>query len=113
MGLARWLQRLALERTSSERAKAFILSASGPFTVFFWAPTCKWCIVVANISDMRIPAENISMPQQFVLMMSGLVWSRYAFVIYPFSWNLFTVQLFMASSAVYQIGRRVHLLLAK
>jgi hypothetical protein len=50
------------------------------------------------------------MPQQFVLMMSGLTWSRYCFQIYPFSWNLVTVQIFMAGSAMYQIGRRIHLL---
>jgi len=110
MGLGRWLQRLTLERVRSERAKAFFQSASGPFTIFFWAPMFKWCIVGANIGDMHIPAENISMPQQLVLMMSGLVWCRYCFQIYPFSWNLFTVQVFMAGSAIYQIGRRIHLL---
>lgn len=113
MGLARWLQRLVLERIRNERVRHFLQSDSGPFTVFFWAPTCKWLIVAANLADLNIPAENISMPQQSVLLTSGLVWSRYCFVIYPFSWNLLSVQVFMGGSALYQIWRRLQLIASK
>lgn len=28
--------------------------------VFFWAPTFKWMITIANIGDFKKPAENIS-----------------------------------------------------
>lgn len=107
MGLAVWLRNLALAKLPlGPKAKTFLLSDAGPFTIFFWAPMCKWCIVLANISDLGIPAEHISAPQQTVLMMSGLIWSRYVFQIYPFSWNLLAVQVFMAGSAMYQLGRK-------
>ena len=32
--------------------------------IFFWAPTFKWGISIANISDMKKPVEMISLPQQ-------------------------------------------------
>jgi hypothetical protein len=32
--------------------------------VHFWAPTIKWAISLANLADMRRPAENISVAQQ-------------------------------------------------
>lgn len=34
------------------------------FEVFFWAPTFKWGISIANIADLQRPPEKISMPQQ-------------------------------------------------
>lgn len=107
MGLALWLQSLAVSKLPlSTGVKDYLLSPAGPFTVFFWAPVTKWFIVIANIKDMAIPAENISTPQQFVLFMSGCIWSRYALQIYPFSWNLLSVQIFMAGSAAYQLARK-------
>ena len=33
-------------------------------TVFFWAPTMKWGITVANVSDFSKPPELLSYPQQ-------------------------------------------------
>jgi len=32
--------------------------------VFFWAPTVKWGISIANVVDFSEPPERISYPQQ-------------------------------------------------
>ena len=52
--------------------RSLLLHPAGPFTsipypinpilVFFWAPTFKWMITIANIGDIKRPAENVSAP---------------------------------------------------
>mmetsp|Transcript_8585 Transcript_8585/g.8539 ORF Transcript_8585/g.8539 Transcript_8585/m.8539 type:complete len:80 (+) Transcript_8585:16-255(+) len=49
---------------------------AGPFTIHFWCAWIKWGIVVANIADLKVPAENISANQQFVLILSGATWTK-------------------------------------
>jgi len=44
-------------------ARSLLLHPAGPFTIFFWAPTFKWLITIANIGDFKKPAENISANQ--------------------------------------------------
>ena len=39
-----------------------LTSKSNIITVFFWAPTFKWAITFANIKDLKVPAENLSLP---------------------------------------------------
>ena len=46
-----------------QRARDLLLHPAGPFTIFFWAPTFKWMITIANIGDFEKPAENISANQ--------------------------------------------------
>ncbi|XP_073390630.1 mitochondrial pyruvate carrier 4 isoform X3 [Physcomitrium patens] len=53
------------------------------FAVHFWAPTFKWGISIANVSDFSMPPEAISYPQQIAVAASGLIWSRYSMVIVP------------------------------
>lgn len=36
---------------------------AGPKTIFFWAPTIKWCLVLAGFADMMRPAEKLSFYQ--------------------------------------------------
>jgi len=50
---------------------------SGPTTVFFWAPTFKWGLVIAGIGDVKRPADTISLSQTASLMITGAIWSRY------------------------------------
>lgn len=33
---------------------------AGPKTVFFWAPTIKWCLVAAGLADLARPANKLS-----------------------------------------------------
>ncbi|XP_073127764.1 mitochondrial pyruvate carrier 4-like [Henckelia pumila] len=79
---------------------------AGPKTIHFWAPTFKWGLSIANISDFSKPPETLSYPQQAVIATSGIIWSRYCFVIKPWNWNLFGVNSAMAATGFYQLFRK-------
>ena len=66
----------------------------------------KWAISLANIADMKRPAELISVPQQTAVAATGIIWSRYSFVITPVNYNLFSVNAFMAVTGCYQLYRK-------
>lgn len=89
-----------------DRMRNYMLSDKGPFTIFFWCPWFKWGIVIANIKDLSVPAQNISLPQQTAVSLTGFVWCRYSTQIYPISLNLFAVNLFMGFTGLYQILRK-------
>eukprot|EP01138_Halocafeteria_seosinensis_P005996 gb/GECG01006129.1/.p1 GENE.gb/GECG01006129.1/~~gb/GECG01006129.1/.p1 ORF type:complete len:123 (+),score=7.37 gb/GECG01006129.1/:1-369(+) len=89
----------------NETLKYYLEHEAGPFTIHFWAPSFKWCISIANIADLNRPAEKISMPQQTAVTATGLLWSRYSMVITPKNWNLFSVNVFMAATGLYQLTR--------
>ncbi|OAF64931.1 Mitochondrial pyruvate carrier 2 [Intoshia linei] len=76
---------------------------AGPQTIFFWAPTFKWCLVGAGVADYTRPAEKLSLPQSCSLMVTGLIWSRYSIVIEPINWNLFSVNFMLGVTAIYQV----------
>ncbi|KAL7033308.1 hypothetical protein ACKWTF_007536 [Chironomus riparius] len=44
-------------------AKPFWEYEAGPKTIFFWAPICKWGLVIAGIKDLTRPAELLSAEQ--------------------------------------------------
>ncbi|XP_073387375.1 mitochondrial pyruvate carrier 4 isoform X2 [Physcomitrium patens] len=75
--------------------------------VHFWAPTFKWGISIANIADFQKPADKISYPQQLAVTATGLIWSRYSMVITPKNWNLFSVNIAMATTGIYQLSRKL------
>nr|CAD1829412.1 unnamed protein product [Ananas comosus var. bracteatus] len=72
-----------------------------------WAPTFKWGISIANIADFSKPPEKISYPQQVAVTCTGLIWSRYSLVITPKNWNLFSVNVAMAGTGIYQLTRKI------
>ncbi|KAL6437441.1 hypothetical protein ACFW04_005136 [Cataglyphis niger] len=78
---------------------------AGPQTIFFWAPLFKWGLVIAGLGDLRRPAEKISISQSGALGITGVIWTRYSLVITPRNWSLFSVNLFVAFTAIYQITR--------
>ncbi|XP_038686724.1 mitochondrial pyruvate carrier 4-like [Tripterygium wilfordii] len=80
---------------------------AGPKTIFFWAPTFKWGITIANVADFSKPSQEISYPQQFAIACTGLIFSRYSTVINPKNLNLFGNSIAMSSTAVYQITRKI------
>ncbi|KAH9652058.1 mitochondrial pyruvate carrier [Citrus sinensis] len=75
--------------------------------VHFWAPTFKWGISIANIADFSKPPEKISYPQQLAVTATGVIWSRYSMVITPKNWNLFSVNVAMAGTGLYQLSRKI------
>ncbi|XP_073048061.1 mitochondrial pyruvate carrier 4 [Primulina eburnea] len=80
---------------------------AGPKTIHFWAPTFKWGISIANLADSTKPPEKVSYPQQIAVTATGLIWSRYSTVITPKNWNLFSVNVVMAGTGIYQLSRKI------
>ncbi|CAN6913794.1 unnamed protein product [Brassica oleracea] len=80
---------------------------AGPKTIHFWAPTFKWGISIANIADFAKPTDKISYPQQLAVTCTGVIWSRYSMVITPKNWNLFSVNVAMAGTGIYQLSRKI------
>lgn len=85
--------------------KTFLNHPAGPFSIHFWAPTFKWMISIANLSDMNRPVEKVSPGQQTAVAATGLIWSRYSLVIIPKNWNLFAVNMAMGLTGCYQLYR--------
>eukprot|EP00250_Pteridium_aquilinum_P035322 c9137_g1_i1 orf=240-572(+) len=92
---------------ASSRLMALWNHPAGPKTIHFWAPTFKWGISIANVADFAKPPEKISYPQQIAVTATGLIWSRYSTVIRPKNWNLFSVNVAMAVTGIYQLSRKV------
>ncbi|WFC98416.1 Mitochondrial pyruvate carrier 2 [Malassezia yamatoensis] len=93
---------------SAGRFSAFMNSAAGPKTVFFWAPMMKWGIVLAGINDLFRPAEQLSIAQNSALALTGSIWVRYCFVITPVNYPLAAVNFFVASNGLAQLARIAH-----
>jgi hypothetical protein len=43
----------------------------------------KWCLVLAGVADFARPAEKLSATQNGALTATGLIWTRWCFVIKP------------------------------
>ncbi|XP_064603648.1 mitochondrial pyruvate carrier 2-like [Liolophura sinensis] len=78
---------------------------AGPKTIFFWAPTFKWGLVVAGLGDLTRPAEKLSVTQSTALAATGTIWSRYSMVIIPKNYNLFAVNIFVGLTGIFQLYR--------
>ncbi|KAI0215742.1 Mitochondrial pyruvate carrier 2 [Lamellibrachia satsuma] len=78
---------------------------AGPQTIFFWAPTFKWGLVVAGLADYSRPAEQLSITQSTALAATGSIWARYSLVIIPKNWNLFAVNIFLGLTGFWQLTR--------
>ncbi|KAI4459482.1 hypothetical protein MML48_6g00008261 [Holotrichia oblita] len=82
-------------------------AAQSPKTVFFWAPAFKWGLVIAGISDLRRPVDQLSIAQSASLAATGVIWSRYSLVIIPKNYGLFSVNVFVAMTQLYQLYRAI------
>ncbi|XP_031638518.1 mitochondrial pyruvate carrier 2-like [Contarinia nasturtii] len=78
---------------------------AGPKTVFFWAPAFKWSLVIAGLSDLSRPANQLSIGQSGSLLATGIIWSRYSLVIIPKNYGLFSVNVFVALTQIIQLAR--------
>ncbi|KAK8989189.1 hypothetical protein V6N11_063627 [Hibiscus sabdariffa] len=122
---------------ASSKLQALWNHPAGPKTIHFWAPTFKWGISIANVADFTKPPEKLSYPQQIVFLLhgdaflswfaavtcTGVIWSRYSTVITPTwfvsdsrslcdfkmqkNWNLFSVNIVMAGTGLYQLARKI------
>ncbi|CAO3589241.1 unnamed protein product [Absidia cylindrospora] len=96
---------MAAATATQSTMQKFINSPAGPKTIHFWAPMMKWALVIAGISDLGRPAENLSLAQNTSLVATGLIWTRYSTVIIPKNWPLFAVNVFVAGTGLMQVGR--------
>ncbi|XP_065906971.1 uncharacterized protein [Dysidea avara] len=79
---------------------------AGLKTVHFWAPAFKWGLVIAGLADaVTRPPENLSVGQCSSLAATGVIWSRYSLVIIPKNYTLLSVNMFVALTNFYQLGR--------
>ncbi|KND00662.1 protein 44 [Spizellomyces punctatus DAOM BR117] len=78
---------------------------AGPKTIHFWAPAMKWGLVIAGLGDLQRPAEKLSVMQTVALAATGVIWSRYSLVITPKNWSLFSVNVFVGATGLYQLYR--------
>ncbi|KAJ3177869.1 Mitochondrial pyruvate carrier 2 [Geranomyces variabilis] len=83
----------------------FLNHPAGPKTIHFWAPAMKWGLVIAGLSDLQRPVEKLSVTQTVALAATGVIWSRYSLVIVPKNWALFSVNMFLGATGLYQLGR--------
>ncbi|QLG73018.1 hypothetical protein HG535_0E01020 [Zygotorulaspora mrakii] len=81
---------------------------TGPRTVHFWAPTLKWGLVIAGLSDVHRPVEKVSGAQNLSLLATALIWTRWSFVIKPKNYLLASVNFFLGGVAGYHIARIVN-----
>ncbi|KAI0848431.1 UPF0041-domain-containing protein [Daldinia vernicosa] len=80
-------------------------SPIGIKTVHFWAPVMKWAIVIAGISDFARPPDKLSLTQNAALTATGLIWTRWCFVIKPRNVLLATVNFFLGCVGIIQVCR--------
>lgn len=80
---------------------------AGPFTVFFWAPTSKWLLSGANLMNLDKPTDTISLAQTTALTATGVIWTRYSFVINPINYNLAIVNFALGCSSGYHLARKI------
>ncbi|KRT80753.1 hypothetical protein AMK59_5072 [Oryctes borbonicus] len=97
----------ALDRVVPAKLQPLWQHPAGPKTVFFWAPAFKWGLVIAGISDLRRPVDQLSIAQSASLAATGVIWSRYSLVIIPKNYSLFSVNLFVATTQLYQLYRAI------
>lgn len=92
----------------SSAFRKFLQSETGPKTVHFWAPVLKWALVIAGINDIQRPVEKVSGTQNLSLLATGVIWTRWSFVIKPKNYLLASVNFFLALTSGYQLGRIIN-----
>ncbi|VDP02298.1 unnamed protein product [Schistosoma margrebowiei] len=95
----------AVDKKVPARIKPLWDHPAGPKTIFFWAPTFKWLLVIAGLADINRPVQNVSLYQSAALAATGIIWSRYSMVIIPKNYNLLSVNAFVALTGLYQLAR--------
>ncbi|KAK4635402.1 putative mitochondrial pyruvate carrier 2 [Fulvia fulva] len=103
----RRVQSTAADATASNESgfSKFWNSKVGPKTVHFWAPIMKWGLVLAGAADFARPAKDLSLSQNAALMATGLIWTRWCFVIKPRNLFLASVNFLLFCVGATQVSR--------
>lgn len=62
-------------------------------------------LVIAGLSDIQRPADQLSVSQTASLAATGFIWARYSLVIIPKNYGLFSCNLFVGLVQIYQLYR--------
>ena len=100
-------QRILASKFIPAKGKELLAHPAGPFTIFFWAPMMKWGLSVANLIDYKRPVDKLSVPQQVALAITGVLWTRWSFVITPVNYNLAAVNACLALTGMYHLSRKL------
>lgn len=65
----------------------------------------KWAIVLTGVADFARPAESLSLTQNFALMCTGAIWTRWCFIIRPRNLFLAAVNFFLFIVGATQVTR--------
>lgn len=104
-GSKRWQSSTTAEGQQQSWFKKMWESEVGIKTVHFWAPVMKWALVLAGVSDFARPAEKLSFTQNFALTCTGIIWTRWCFIIKPKNMLLAAVNFFLALVGITQLTR--------
>lgn len=108
LGSLRPLQHLAAKPSTPSFVSSLLNHPAGPLTIFFWAPTSKWMFSVTNLTNLEKDTNTMSFAQMSALTMTGIIWTRYSFVINPVNYNLALVNLALGASSGYHICRKIN-----
>lgn len=61
--------------------------------------------MIAGLSDLQRPADQLSISQSASLAATGFIWARYSLVIIPKNYGLFTCNIFVGLVQLYQVYR--------
>lgn len=100
------LQSLLTASNAPEKVKAALTHPAGPFTSQFWAPTFKWALSAVGLMDLQRPVDKVSTNQQIALCATGFIWTRYSLAIIPKNYNLFAVNLSLATVGCFHLYRK-------
>lgn len=65
----------------------------------------KWALVLTGASDFTRPAEQLSLTQNFALLCTGAIWTRWCFIIRPKNIFLASVNFCLFIVGAAQVGR--------
>ena len=63
--------------------------------------------VATNLLNVDKPTDTISLAQTTALTATGLIWTRYSFVITPVNYNLAIVNIALGLSSSYHLLRKI------
>lgn len=92
---------------SLDLSQFILLSILDIFFIFQNTQYLLQGLVIAGIGDLTRPADKLSVSQSGALAATGLIWSRYSLVIIPKNWSLFSVNVFVAATSLYQLSRAI------
>ncbi|EFJ25060.1 hypothetical protein SELMODRAFT_39172, partial [Selaginella moellendorffii] len=85
--------------------KNFLNSPVGPKTTHFWGPVANWGFVVAGLVDLNKPPDMMSSNMTSVMCIYSLLFMRFAWMVQPRNYLLFSCHAANESVQLYHLAR--------